>query len=479
MSKSSKGQNTSKTKQVASGKNSKKNRDDENFSEEEEEVIQRTPVQQKATVKPKSKPAAAGGGDSDSDSEGNTPTERKPKSKKETKTNKKKEKEKEKEEEHSDDEDLDEERAAIGEDVMGKIFGGGGTSRDTKSMGNIDKELENMKLPSLSKLIPAKGMSKVIDSMTNDMLNNNNLDIDEIVEKSMEASGKKLSAAERNLAKQQASKLLSQLNPSIQTCTFLCKILLLGIKYSKPGKHGKGIGEHEGMREYHSLLSSTINNKDSKIKMKYANSHSETIKKLFEAYKENIREYQDHTWLETEADIVLTYGKNKTAVLPLSDIYTYISNLDKKHVARLEQNKNEKPEETAARREVENDAGELDHHLWKIFSLATDSQDEKTEYEDRALALVAGGDATKKDIVSVSRRMREKFTDDKSNYDANGEVIPAVLVGNVLNHLETTGELNSTIKNVISGIDKGNFDLMSTVAQAKRELLKEEETKKN
>lgn len=505
MSGSSKGKIPAKKKADVAGKKSKNEKEDEDILDTDKPIQPKRAVQKKA---PKSQrksdsdgedkevqrniPAAAGKSvkqssvnhkqeskqnikkttkeEEDSEDEDDIPVgKREAKQKPKPKTNGKTAKQEI--EENSDDEDIDEDRAAIGEDVMNRMFGMG----EKKGMGGIDAELANMNLPRLSKMIPAKGMSKVIDSMTNDMLNNNNLDVDQIVDASMQASGKKLRPQEREMARKQASKLLSQLNPSIQTCNFLSKILLIGIKYSLPGKHGKGIGNNEGMKEYHQLISKTLNNKNSEMKMKHATSHSETVKRLFEAFKDIIREYEDHSWIEKEGEIILSYGKNQTAILPLTDIYSYISNLDREHVARLEKNKEEKKEETIARKEVENDAGELDHHLWKLFSLATDSQDERNEYEDRALHLVSGGDATKKDIVDVSRRLREKFIEDKSNYDANGEVIPAVLVGKVINHLDETGEINGTIKNVITGLDKGNFDLMSTISQAKRDLLKDEE----
>jgi len=477
--------NTAKKKTEESKKKSKQ---DEYLSSEEEKVITtKKQVKKPAAAEKKSQKQSSTETkstkkqDSDSDNEDNIPRGKREaktpnlKSKNEKTTSKNK-KEDEEDSEHSDDEDLDEERAAMGEEVMNRMFGAG--NGEKKAISGLDEELANMKLPSLSKMIPTKNMSRVIDSMTNDMLNNNNLDVDEIVEASMQAAGRKLKPQEKHMAKLQANKLLSQLNPCIQTCNFLCKILLLGIKYSKPGKHGKGISDENGMKEYHKLLVETLNNKNNESKMKYATSHSQSVKKLFEAYKEQIREYDNHIWLEEEGEIVLSYGKNQTAILPLSKIYSYISNLDRKYVEKLENNKQEKPEETKERKEVENDAGELDHHLWKIFSLATDAQDERTEYEERALHLVSGGDATKKGIVDVSRRLREKFIDDKSNYDSNGEVIPGVLVGKVIGHLDETGELNSTIKGVIGGLDKGNFDLMSTISQAKRDLLRDEDERK-
>lgn len=482
-------------KPVLKKKPAQKKKQDDSSSSSEEEKIEQKKSAKRAPPKPK-KPAAAGNtkntkvetkkqteehssSSSSSDSEDEKPKNMKKPQKNKPKTNKKTKEEEEK----SDDEDIDEDRLNLISNIL---------SGDSK--GILPDNIEDMKMPDISKLIPKKKLATDLDNAMNEMLENNDFSIDRLVEIAMENGGIQ-SEQKRILMREQLNKALGGLNPLTQTCTYLRKVILLGIRYAKPTKDCEGVGYEEEMKEYKSILDKTLNNRSEETRMKFSKIHMRSVSDLFTAYRTQIRNATDHKWIidelqNNESGIQLTYGRDNRAIIPLSKIYICITNLDIIHEKRRKQNKKETPEQKKFREQVENDAGELEHHLWKLFSLVAPDSNERGDYEDRAYELIRDENDTRAKLTQKGRSLQDAYRDKMDMYDENGKFMPGALLGSVLADINTQKKDDEAIRSVVRDINRGTFDIGATLNAIKRDAekaeqeqeereKKEEEEKKN
>lgn len=461
-------------KKKASAKQTTLSSDDDSNSESDDggttkpkPVIQKASISPKLVSKPK-KPAAAGNGISNNQKE----EKKKPQKRTTSDSSSSSDEDNDKDGEKSDDEDIDEERLKIVTDILS------GNSEGTKNI--LPDNIGDFNMPDIKKFIPKKKLANDLDIAVNEMLKDGNFDIDRLVEIAMENGGK-TSDKQKTQLRNQLNKVLGGLNPFTQTCTFLEKVLVIGIRYSKTTKDYEGVGFKEEMEEYRNTLKRTLLNRNESEKMKHAKIHTDLVRAVFTRFKDDIRQSSDHMWIidqikQNDTGIEITFGKAGKAVIPISKIYSCVTNVDNILAKRNEKNKKkETKEERDFRLQVENDAGELEHHLWKLFSLVAEDPDERGVYEDRAYILIKSDNDSRTKLAEKGKSLQHIYANQKENFDENGNILPGVLLGNVLTDLCNSKD-DGTMQGIIRDINRGTFDIAGTINAVKREAEKDEKT---
>jgi hypothetical protein len=260
-------------------------------------------------------------------------------------------------------------------------------------------------------------------------------ELDETIAQVLAQKGGKLTDKQREQATSKAKEMLGFIDGELSAIKHIRVILTLAKQYST------FIGSADEIQAYIKAIV-LINNKKQAEKDKAIKSHLTSFYKLMEIKIGELRK-SNLNWLHSkEQDIIITYGRNKTAKLPLSGLYTHLNSLTTNQGVK--------------------DANSLDYELWCLFRDLSYAQ--KANAKDGDLFAenaeeVHVSNESEEMVGDLSSSIRDKVLNDPAVASGNYET--GTVVNSVISQLQTSPEIQATLANIGTNVRDGNFDFGS------------------
>jgi hypothetical protein len=279
-------------------------------------------------------------------------------------------------------------------------------------------------------------------------------------------SGGNMSKKDKAKVAEKAKAMLAPPEPDVASLSHLQKIVGLAFKYVKDEKLDVDGLTRTGIRNYYKVLFS-LSRQPAARKSVLAKTHISIFRKIYATYKEKLQD-DDLTWLDAGTRAVKThnpvvlieYGRKGDAKLPLSALYHFLNDTDVEQIIR--------------------DAGDLDFHLWSLFSKLTEDDAEKRKYMELADAAKTSI-APEQEMVGISAGIRDLVLKDKDAVDIDKDSAnPEKIIKNVFNQLGNSEEMKQVMVGFTQSAADGTFDIqrvIEVVNQGVRQPLEDEFSK--